>query len=229
MTATLYGPLPPAGTSPVAAWHTATEWNGTRPYNYGDWVRFGAPADPAPALKRRSEAKFSPSGVEERVTVGQTTGFRGWVLPTLGAAGTEPRHWHCLAQLIGPNYDGQWSGGAAVSLVVRGGRWRVEGPLAAWAVDLGPYVDAKSVHVDLSVVTGETEATGRVTVLALGQTVTVPHPTFWHQYLVWSHGLYRGSGNTAFADGGPQPTYEQGVAWKMLGMGTSYPVVAAAA
>jgi len=228
MAATLYGSAPACGSLQVPTWHSASEWESNAPVCYGDWREFTAPANLNPALKRRSESKYSPDMTEAsaRVSVGQTTGFTGWVLPKLGAAGTEVRNWHCVAQLIGPNYDGNFEGGAPVSLVVRDGRWRLEQGLLQWWHDLGPYVDGKSVYVDLNVVASEVEGQGRITGSVGGVAIDVNHKTFWHQYLVWSHGLYRGSGNVASADGGLQPKYAQTVFWKLLSMTRSWPLPA---
>lgn len=158
---------------------------------------------------------------------GQTVGFTGWVLPRLGAAGSEDRHWHCLAQLHGPNYGGVYAY-AAVALMVREGSWWLEfghpDVPAASDVELAPYVDGASVYVDMKVTLGETAATGRVFGTLGAVTFDVAVGTFYHQFVVWSHGLYRGSGLTEFADGGPQPTYYQENNWKLLGMTKTWPL-----
>lgn len=226
MTATLYGPKPACSTNTLPTWHNATEWDTLEPSCYGEWRKFTAPARELPDLKRRSESKYSPDMTEAgaRAQVGQTIGFEGWVLPKLGAAGTELRHWHYLAQLIGANYDGQYAGGAAVALAVREGSWQLEFGATAGRVPLylAPYVDNASVFVKLDVTLSELATVGRVVGTVAGVAVDVNVRTFWHQSLVWSHGLYRGSGNTP-APAGPQPTYEQTVFWKLLAMPKTWP------
>lgn len=230
-TATLYGPKPAcvatgAPVTTLPTWHNASQWNGSEPVCYGDWRRFSIPADSTPELKRRSESKYSPDMTEAtaRVACGQTSRIWGWVQPKLGPASMEPRHWHCVTQLHGPRYDGVYAL-ASVALMVREGFWCLEfGDPATPDVKVAPYVDSASVYVDLSVTAGETAATGRITGAVAKVSVDVALPTFWHQFLVWSNGIYRGSGLTEHADGGPQPTYLQEVFWKVNGLVNTWPV-----
>lgn len=238
MTADLYGPMPAPNGVGAPAWHSAAEWQAApgsdRPVAYGDWYRFPVAPDATPALKRRSEIKPGASEDASRISCGMTTRLEGWVLPKLGAAGLQTRNWHCLAQLIGPNYDGAYAGGASVALMVRDGRWVVShGDQSTWVVDLGPFVDAKALWCSVEVVLSEREDTGSV-VVALGtmSAQVTGIRTFWHQYLLWSVGLYRGSGNSAYSStyvnsdgsvGGPQPTTLQENYWKALAVTRSWP------
>lgn len=238
MTAQLYGPMPAPGGVGLPAWHSAAEWqaftNSDRPVAYGDWYRFPLQADSTPDLKRRSEIKPGASQEAVEVANGMHTHLEGWVLPRLGAAGLQTRNWHCVAQLIGPNYDGQWVDGASVALMVRDGRWCIENGGLDWRVDLGPFVDGKALWCEIDVVLSERPELGEVQVKLGTMSGVINVRTFWHRYLIWSVGMYRGSGGSAYSPtypnsdgsvGGPQPTFYQENNWKDIDIVNTWPAI----
>lgn len=223
------GPLNPTPPGSIPVWHTATQQAYDRlPYWMMDRVRCVLPgvADHPVGERRRSEFKASNSQEREPAFCQYQAAMQGDVWGNLGAAAMETPNWHYLAQLIGPNYDGTWSGGPAVALSVRDGYWQVEGGKIGdtlnprWFQKVTPYVDKTTVHVELDVQLSEDPLVGRVT----GTIDSVPFErtcrTYWHNHVIWSHGIYRGSGNTPNI----QPDYTQSVDWRLTRLGVSAPV-----
>jgi hypothetical protein len=127
----------------------------------------------------------------------------------------QKRHWHCLAQLHGPAYDGTY-GAASVALNVREGKWWIEQGMRVWKHEIMPYVDGKAIYVKLNVTLAEDPTKGRIWGTLAGVPFEFYHQTWWHRHLIWQHGIYRGSGATEFVDGGSQPTYYQENNWNVL-------------
>lgn len=239
----MYPAIRCANSTSLPMWARSSEWNdpvdGGMPYCMGNWVKMPLPAMPSPPLKRRSEARYSNSGLKDDAfyACGQTTGFEGWVQPRLGACSIDPallpdgsfeqseqkRHWHCLAQLHGASYDGSF-GGASVTLQVRQGKWFIEHGTRSWSHEIMPYVDGKAVYVKLYVTLTEEENKGRIWGSIAGVPFEFFHKTWWHQWLIWQHGIYRGSGMTEFVDGGSQPTYYQENNWNVTKMTSGAPL-----
>lgn len=220
-TATLYGPKAAPNGVGQMAWYRASEWNGYEPTWYGstDWWLTGAPADASPDLKRRSEFKSGTSQAAAQITgPGYKTQWKGWLKPVLGPAATDGRSWHSLVQLHGPDTDGAYRF-SQVALRIVDGYWQLWGDNndgTAWSQNLMPYVDDFATYAMITYRPGATDGLVCLSLDPAG--AAIPSRSWCHaaeawdsQWLVWSSGLYRGSGNTPFDRGGIQPTYEQRV------------------
>jgi hypothetical protein len=223
-----YGPMAAPNGVGQAAWYRASEWNGAEPVQYGttDWWITAAPADSTPDLKRRSEIKVGAS--QEAATLygpGKKSQWKGYLKPVLGAAKNDGRSWHSLVQLHGPDTDGAWTY-SQVALRVENGYWRLWGDdgsnANAWSIPLMPYTDDYATYAMITYRPEAAPTLSQVCVtldpawsVALGDPppVSACHwaESWGSQWLVWHSGLYRGSGNTPFDQGGIQPTYEQHV------------------
>jgi hypothetical protein len=226
---TLYGPkLAPNGVGQNALYR-ASEWNGAEPTWYGstDWWIVSAPADPSPDLKRRSEFKVGTSWEAARYTgPGKKMQWKGYLKPVLGAAKNDGRSWHSLVQLHGPDAGtGAWTY-SQVALRVEMGNWVLWGDdgsnVAAWKQTIMPYVDDYATYAMITYRAEAAPLLSQVCVtldpawsVAKGDPppVSVCHwaESWDSQWVDWQAGLYRGSGNTPFDQGGIQPTYEQHV------------------
>lgn len=222
---TLYGPKAAPNGVGQAALYRASEWNGHEPTWYGstDWWITGAPADATPALKRRSE--FKPGTSWDAATItgpGKKTQWKGWLKPVLGPAADDGRSWHSLVQLHGPDTDGAWRF-SQVALRVEFGNWVLWGDdgqsaASAWKQTLMPYVDDFAVYAMITYRPVAAPGLSQVCVSLDPAGAEIPQRSWCHwaeswdsQWLMWQGGLYRGSGNTPFEQGGIQPTYEQRV------------------
>jgi len=223
---TLYGPKAAPNGVGQMAYYRASEWNSAEPTWYGstDWWIVSAPADPTPDLKRRSEFKSGASLAATQIWgPGKKTQWKGWLKPVLGPAATDGRSWHSLVQLHGPDTDGAWRF-SQVALRIVDGNWQLWGDdgssVNAWKVTLMPYVDDYATY---AMITYRPDAVASQVCVTLDPAWSAaagdpPARSWCHwaepwdsQWLTWQAGLYRGSGNTPFDQGGIQPTYEQHV------------------
>lgn len=221
---TLDGPLfceatAQAGDPKVPAWRTAHEWGGVAPYCNGQWTVFSAPGISTPTARNRSEGNFANTKAEQRAQAGQTATFTAYIQPDVDKAGAPSsgstgRHWTYVTQLIGPNYNGKFEGGPAVALSVRDGSWNIEGGRldngTHYILPVAPFKDDQTVLATVSVLLTERDDLPSITVKLkpigeLETTKTFTKRTFWHQYVWWSSGMYRGSGN------GTPPSFTQKV------------------
>ena len=221
---TLYGPKAAPNGVGQPAYYRASEWNSAEPTWYGstDWWIVSAPADPTPDLKRRSEFKSGASLEATKILgPGKKSQWKGWLKPVLGPAATDGRSWHSLAQLHGPDTDGAWRFAQAAIRVVNG-QWQLWGDNndgTAWGVSVMPYVDDYAVYAMITYRPGVDSSLVCLTLdPASSNGVDPPAVSTCHwaepwdsQWATWQTGLYRGSGNTPFEQGGIQPTYEQHV------------------
>lgn len=226
---TLYGPKNAPNGVGQNALYRASEWNGAEPTWYGstDWWIVAAPADPSPDLKRRSEFKVGTSWDALRYTgPGLKTFWRGYLKPVLGAAKNDGRSWHSLVQLHGPDAGtGAWTF-SQFALRVEFGNWVMWGDdgsnVAAWKQTIMPYVDDYATYATITYRAETAPTLSQVCVTldpAWSAALGDPPPVsacHWaepwdSQWVDWQAGLYRGSGNTPFEQGGIQPTYEQHV------------------
>lgn len=197
------------GDPKVPAWRTAHEWGGVAPYCNGQWTVFSAPGIGNPTARNRSEGNFADTNAEQRAQAGQTATFTAYVQPDVDRAGTPGsgstgRHWTYVTQLIGPNYDGAFQGGPAVALSVRNGSWNIEGGRlddgTHYILPIRPFKDDQTVLATVRVLLTERDDIPSITVKIkpIGEpetSKTLTKRTFWHRYVGWSSGMYRGSGN----------------------------------
>jgi hypothetical protein len=236
--ATLYGPKAAPNGQGDPAWYRASEWNSGEPTWYGstDWWITSAPADSSPDLKRRSEIKFGASQAAVQLdTPGYKTQWKGYLKPVLGAAKNDGRSWHSLVQLHGPDTDGGYRF-AQFALRVVNGYWQAWGDnndgVTAWSQNLMPYVDDYATYATITYKAASAPSLGLVciTLDPAASSSGDPAAQSWchstaswdSQWLVWSSGLYRGSGSTPFDQGGIQPTYEQHVFQKFVEIAEPY-------
>lgn len=235
---TIYGPAPACNGQGDPAWYRASEWNGSKPVCYGatDWWITAAPADSTPDLKRRSEIKFGASQAAVQLdTPGYKTQWKGYLKPVLGPAKNDGRSWHSLVQLHGPDTDGAWRF-SQVALRVEFGNWVLWGDdgtgASAWKQTIMPYVDDYATYAMITYRAESAPALSQVCVTLNPAASSSGDPAAvslchwaesWNsQWAVWHSGLYRGSGNTPFDQGGIQPTYEQHVFQKFVEIAEPY-------